>query len=67
MILTGYPGELQVNLKYYVSDTHVSYEFTAETKEETIVNLTNHSYFNLAGVDTDVKIDDNLIRLEAER
>ncbi|KAJ2941131.1 hypothetical protein O0L34_g10366 [Tuta absoluta] len=49
----GYPGDLLTNITYEVKndDTfHVTY--TALTNGKTIVNLTNHSYFNLAGHDS---------------
>lgn len=48
----GYPGDLVTNVTYEVTDDgcfHV--EFIATTTKKTVVNLTNHSYFNLAGHD----------------
>lgn len=46
----GYPGNLDVLVTYALTDDdelQISYE--AATDKRTIVNLTNHSYFNLAG------------------
>jgi aldose 1-epimerase len=46
----GYPGNLSCNVVYTLTDNDelkISYE--AETDKTTIVNLTHHSYFNLAG------------------
>ncbi|CAK1588995.1 unnamed protein product [Parnassius mnemosyne] len=46
----GYPGDLLTNITYEVTDAGViQIEFTATTTQKTVVNLTNHSYFNLAG------------------
>lgn len=46
----GYPGTLQVTATYSLSDRNeLSIEYRATTDRPTIVNITNHSYFNLAG------------------
>jgi len=46
----GYPGQLSVQIKYGVSSSNVfSVEYRATTDCPTPVNLTQHSYFNLAG------------------
>jgi aldose 1-epimerase len=48
----GYPGRLQSSLTYSISGgMELSAAFRAETDKPTIVNLTNHSFFNLAGVE----------------
>ena len=47
----GYPGELMVNADYALDEGgRILMEFRAETSKTTIVNLTNHSYWNLSGV-----------------
>ena len=46
----GYPGNLQVSVAYTLSDSdelHIAYEALSDT--DTVVSLTNHSYFNLNG------------------
>jgi len=46
----GYPGNLAVTATYTLkNDNSLTLEFTAVTDKDTIVNLTAHSYFNLAG------------------
>lgn len=46
----GFPGNLNVNLTYTLTaHNSLDIDYTAETDAPTIVNLTNHSYFNLSG------------------
>jgi aldose 1-epimerase len=46
----GYPGTLSARVSYTVTpDNELKIEYSATTDRPTIVNLTNHSYFNLAG------------------
>ncbi|KAL0879594.1 hypothetical protein ABMA27_003321 [Loxostege sticticalis] len=46
----GYPGDLITSVIYEVKDDHsLHVEFKSTTTKKTVVNLTNHSYFNLAG------------------
>jgi aldose 1-epimerase len=52
----GYPGNLSVAVTYFLTeDNEISIEYVASTDRATPVNLTNHSYFNLAGAEhTDI-------------
>ena len=46
----GYPGNLDVTVTYTITDDnglHIDYK--AQADADTMVNLTNHSYFNLSG------------------
>lgn len=46
----GFPGALDVTATYALDDAGtLSLDFEATTDRATVVNLTNHSYFNLAG------------------
>ena len=49
----GYPGNLACSVIYTLTeDDKLQISYEAETDKKTVVNLTNHSYFNLAGQGT---------------
>jgi aldose 1-epimerase len=61
----GFPGELTVTVRFTLDDDELFIEYTATTDKPTILNLTNHSYFNLAG-ESSGTILDHEIHLPAE-
>lgn len=51
----GYPGNLKVTARYEWGDDHtLKLTFVAVSDAATVVNLTNHAYFNLAAFEEDV-------------
>lgn len=61
----GYPGNLDVTVTYTVTaDDALRIEYTATTDRATPVNLTNHSYFNLAGAGSGSALD-HIVTLHA--
>jgi len=46
----GYPGNLSVKVSYTLTDDdRLVIDYSASTDKKSVINLTNHSYFNLAG------------------
>lgn len=46
----GYPGTLKVTARYRLTQENaLELEYTAESDADTVINLTNHTYFNLNG------------------
>lgn len=57
----NYPGNLTVKAKYtWTNDNCLILDLYAETDAETVVNLTNHAYFNLAGEGSGCVLDEVL-------
>lgn len=61
----SYPGDLNISAKYTWSDDQtLSLEIKATTQSATILNLTNHTYWNLRGEDSGTILD-HLLKLNA--
>ncbi|KAL4238110.1 hypothetical protein ACF0H5_002822 [Mactra antiquata] len=62
----NYPGEVKVTVTYTVtSQNELIIDYKATTNKKTIINLTNHAYFNLAGHAAG-SLDGHMVKLAAE-
>jgi len=63
----GYPGELTVTATYSLDEENVlTVDYEAKTTKPTIVNLTNHSFFNLSGEASQKPIYDHFLTIPAD-
>jgi aldose 1-epimerase len=63
----GYPGEFKTDITYSISGgMELSVAYSAVTDKPTVVNLTNHSFFNLAGVEAGGGILDHRLMIAAD-
>ncbi|WP_294335141.1 aldose epimerase family protein [uncultured Sphingomonas sp.] len=61
----GFPGDLVVRVEYALEEDGLAVRFTATPDRATIINLTQHAYFNLAGEGSDTTILDHVLQLPA--
>ena len=62
----NFPGNLNVKVTMTLTDDNaIDIAYEAETDKETVVNLTNHSYFNLSG-DPSQTILDHMLTIHAD-
>ena len=58
----GYPGNLKVTVRYTLTDDNeLKIEYSATTDKATVLNITNHSYFNLTGDVTNTILNHTLM------
>ena len=64
----GYPGTMHVTATYTLSDSgELRIDYRASTDKPTIVNLSGHSYFNLASGPADFSTMPDLLQIDASR
>ncbi|HEY8748700.1 MAG TPA: aldose epimerase family protein [Tepidisphaeraceae bacterium] len=64
----GFPGNLDTTVTYTLpaDANELRVEYAATTDKPTVVNLTNHGYFNLAGANSS-RIDNNVLTINADQ
>jgi aldose 1-epimerase len=62
----GFPGNLKTTVRYILEGTDLRIQYEASTDQTTIINLTNHAYFNLGGTECRSVLDHQL-KLYASR
>lgn len=62
----GYPGNLEVTVTYSLSKDTLEIDYEAASDQDTVINLTNHSYFDLSGSQAG-KILDYEVTINADR
>lgn len=61
----GFPGRVAARVVYTLTEDHaLRIDYYAESNQDTILNLTNHAYFNLGGYDAG-EISGHILRLNA--
>ena len=61
----GYPGNLTLRAIYTLKEDTLSIHYLAECDQDTLINITNHSYFNLAGCKENIY--NHILEIKADR
>jgi len=57
----GFPGTLTAHVRYTLHHNALRIDYSVSTDKATVVNLTNHSYFNLTGVGSGTILNDEMM------
>ena len=64
----GFPGKLDVSVTYTLSDDNAfTIQYKATTDKDTVLNLTNHAYFNLAGAGSANGVFQQMLMVNADQ
>lgn len=61
----GFPGTLRTEVLYTLQEDSLKIDYYSVSDKKTVINLTNHLYFNLTG-DSEQTIDNHLLRIDAD-
>lgn len=61
----GYPGNLEMKVTFSLTEDALSIRYRGETDQTTVVNMTNHAYFNVSGIGTGDTLD-TLLTIDAD-
>ncbi|QZE14597.1 galactose mutarotase [Halosquirtibacter laminarini] len=62
----GYPGNMKVTVTYTLTDSNdLIVKYQASSDKKTVINLTNHTYFNLNGANSTIKDHDLVVNADA--
>jgi len=63
----GFPGTVRATVRYsLLGGERLRIDYRAESDAPTVINMTNHSYFNLSG-NPETTVHDHLLRIDADR
>lgn len=65
--VNGFPGNIDVSVEYSLTEKNeLKLEYSAVSDKKTVINLTNHAYFNLSGCESDTILD-HIISINADK
>ncbi len=62
----GFPGTMQVEVRFTLLDAAIRIDCRASADRDTVINLTNHAYFNLNGIDEAALATEHELYLNAD-